>query len=254
MSGRALIGHTGFVGSNLLQEGRYDALFNSANSMEMRGQNFAEVVCAGASAVKWKANADPAADWAAISALIGNLLHLKANRFVLISTVDVYQPPLGVTEDDPASEDGAAYGVHRTRLERLVANTFPKHLILRLPALYGRNLKKNALYDLRHDNMVAAIDARGSFQWYDARRLERDIASIAKTGLQVVNITAEPVKMSEIADRFFPGKLSVPDETKILGRYDMQTKYAHLLGGSGRYHFDRQAVLDGIGDYLAEGL
>ena len=247
---RALIGHTGFVGSNLVEQGAYDALFNSRNSGEMRGRRFDEVVCAGVSAVKWKANREPEADKAHIEALIANLGQIEAGRFVLISTVDVYQNPDGVSEDDPADETGAAYGVNRARLERFVAETFPNHLVLRLPALYGRHLKKNAIYDLRHGNMVEAIDPRNAFQWYDVRRLERDMRTFVEAGLHCVNVPAEPVPMSAIGERFFPGQLRAPDPAKPALRYDMRTRHAGLLGGRDPYHFDRDQVLDGIGDYL----
>lgn len=250
---RALIGHTGFVGGNLVRAGRYEALFNSSNSETMRGGHFKEVVCAGISAVKWKANKEPETDRAAIHILIENLKHVTADRFVLLSTIDVYQPPVGVTERDPAASEGAPYGVHRAAFERFIAKTFTNHLIIRLPALYGRGLKKNAIFDLRYDNMVDAIDPRGSFQWYDVRRLECDIAAITDANLTLVNIAPEPVTIATIAERFFPGKLREADPNKSAVSYDMQTIHAGVLGGADLYHFDRETVLNSIGNYLESG-
>jgi nucleoside-diphosphate-sugar epimerase len=251
---RALIGHTGFVGSNLIQFGRYDALFNSKNSGDLREERFDEVVCAGVSAVKWMANKEPEADWRGIASLIENLKHVKAKRFVLISTVDVYQKPIDVTEADLADDDGAAYGVHRAKLEHFVASTFENCLILRLPALFGRGLKKNAIFDLRHNNMVEAIDPRACFQWYDVRRLEKDMATISRAKISLMNIAAEPIPMAEIGERFFPGKLRKPDPSKPAARYDMKTRYANSLDGAGSYHFSRADVIESIGDYLRENL
>ena len=46
----ALIGHTGFVGSNLTNKHTFPALFNSTNIEEMRGGTFDSVVCAGVQA------------------------------------------------------------------------------------------------------------------------------------------------------------------------------------------------------------
>ncbi|KMO24759.1 hypothetical protein QR79_10720 [Methylobacterium indicum] len=250
---RALIGYTGFVGSNLRDAGHYDAFYNSANSTEMRGREFDEVVCAGVSAVKWKANREPDADWAQISALIENLRQLRVRRFVLISTVDVYQHPIGVTEDDAADEQGAAYGVHRAKLERFVAETFPNHAIVRLPALYGPGLRKNAIYDLQHDNMIEAINPGGCFQWYDVSCLHGDLKKIAEGKVKLINIAAEPVRMSEIGDRFFPGKLRPLDPLEAAPRYDMHTRHAPLLGGTTRYHYTREQVLGGIEAYLKAG-
>ena len=48
---RCLIGHTGFVGGNLLRQGRFDALFNSRNIAELAGQSFDEIWCCGVSAL-----------------------------------------------------------------------------------------------------------------------------------------------------------------------------------------------------------
>ncbi|GJD76312.1 Rossmann-fold NAD(P)-binding domain-containing protein [Methylobacterium goesingense] len=253
MMGRALIGHTGFVGTNLLAHGKYGALFNTANSRQMCGQHFKEVVCAGTSAIKWKANKDPVADWAGVSNLIENLEGVRADYFVLISTVDVYQNPINVTEMDFASEEGAAYGANRAKLERFIRERFKHHLIVRLPALYGVGLRKNAIYDLQNDNMVEKIDPLGSFQWYDVRRLEADLAAIRDQDLKLLNISAEPIEMREIGDRFFPGKLRAPDPTNAPVRYDMRTLHPTVLGGRGAYHFSRSQVLEGISSYLEAG-
>ena len=42
---KALIGYTGFVGSNLQRAARFDALFNSRNYRAMADCNFDLVVC-----------------------------------------------------------------------------------------------------------------------------------------------------------------------------------------------------------------
>ncbi len=248
---RALIGYTGFVGSNLLAAGGFDAQYNSTNSADMRGRDFDEVVCAGVSAVKWKANRDPEADWQHVSGLVENLRQITARRFVLISTVDVYQRPIDVTEDDAADEQGGAYGVHRAKLERFVAQTFADYVIVRLPALYGPGLRKNAIYDLQHNNMVDAINPNGRFQWYDVGRLHDDLEAISNKSLNIINIATEPVAMSEIGDRFFPGMLRVPNPSEAAPSYDMRTRHADLLGGKAPYHYSREQVMAGIEAYLA---
>jgi hypothetical protein len=54
----ALIGHTGFVGSNLADQCNYSDCFNSKNISEMRGRSFDLVVCAGIQAKKWRVGSE----------------------------------------------------------------------------------------------------------------------------------------------------------------------------------------------------
>src|SRR5215831_13556219 len=193
----ALIGYTGFVGGNLLRQRSFDALLNSANIDQIDGRSFDLVVCAGARAEKSKANADPERDLNEIERLTHALEHAEAQKLVLISTVDVFVDPVGVDEDSPTPTTGLdAYGRNRRRLEQIVASRFDA-LIVRLPALFGHGLRKNALYDLLHDNDVAKIDARGSFQFYDVRRLWLDINAAIDHELSLVHLPTEPATVGE---------------------------------------------------------
>lgn len=94
----ALIGHSGFVGTTLLRQRRFDACFRSTDIERIRGQRFDTIVCAGIRATKWQANREPDADRLAIQALQAALDDVQCRRFVLISTVDVFERPLGVDE------------------------------------------------------------------------------------------------------------------------------------------------------------
>ncbi|WP_132251109.1 NAD(P)-dependent oxidoreductase [Methylobacterium segetis] len=250
---RALIGYTGFVGANMLQRGSFDALYNSVNSAEMRGRHFAEVVCSGVSAVKWKANKDPEGDKNAIDALIGNLQHLRADRFVLISTVDIYSRAMDVDEDTYPEENTQAYGRNRRYLERWVEHHFGNHHIIRLPALYGTGLKKNAIYDLCNGKMVDQINPLSEFQWYDVRRLNEDLQHIILEGGPIFNISPEPVAMMQVVKNFFP-RVSLTSSDVPPVKYDVQTKFSRVLGGSGKYHFSVDQVLKGIGNFVANGI
>ena len=94
-----LIGYTGFVGGNLASQRNYDVLINSKNFHSMEGKTYDYVVCAGVPAVKWKANKEPEADLAHINELVDVLKTVKAKRFTLISTIDVYSVNKDVDED-----------------------------------------------------------------------------------------------------------------------------------------------------------
>ena len=143
---RALIGHTGFVGQNLQRQSDFDATYNLKNIDDIRGQTFDEIFCAATPPEKWKTNADPESDWRAIERLMSALREARANRFVLISTVDVYPVPRGVNERTPIDPDAAQpYGRHRLRVEMMAGQLFERTIVVRLPALFGPGLKKNTL-------------------------------------------------------------------------------------------------------------
>jgi dTDP-4-dehydrorhamnose reductase len=243
----ALIGSTGFVGGNLLREYPFAACYHSANIETIRGGHFDLVVCAGAPAAKWKANQDPAADRAGVGRLMTALERVRTERFVLISTVDVYGRVDGVDEDCPPT-GATPYGRHRLELEHFVVHHFHS-LIVRLPALFGSGLKKNAIYDLLHNNQIDKIDSRAVFQFYNVRRLWRDIRLAAGAGLSLVHLATQPVSTAEVARSAFGLDWSNP----LLATppaYDLRTRHAALYGGANGYIRNKNHVLTDLAEFV----
>jgi hypothetical protein len=250
MSVTALIGYTGFVGTNLLEQAAFTELYNSKNIEEMRGKDYDLVVCAGVSAVKWWANKHPEEDWAGIARLIDVIKAVRARRFVLISTIDVYPAPSGVDESTPL--DGVpnhAYGTHRHRLERVIEQSFAKRHVIRLPGLFGSGLKKNVIFDLLNDNCLDAINPESSFQYYDLALLWNDVRKVLDEELELVNFATEPIATQTILSRFFPGKV-VGQNRAGKAAYDMKSVHAPRWGGSAGYLYGGGVVLDGLARYL----
>lgn len=246
----ALIGHSGFVGGHLAGPGREG--FNSRNFREMRGRRFGEIVCAGVSAAKYLANRDPEGDAAAIAALTGVLDTVEAERFVLISTIDVYPDPASGADEsaDPGDGPDHAYGRNRLALERWARARFDSCAIVRLPALFGTGLRKNALFDLLTGNQVEKIDPAGIFQFYPLRLLAGDLDRISEAGADTVNLFPEPVAMRTVIDRFFPdAPVGAPGGSPP--RYDLSTRHAGLFGETGRYRMPAGAVLDEMAAFVA---
>jgi len=244
----ALIGHTGFVGSNLRRHAAFDLQVNSSNVDELRGRKFDLVVCAGARAEKWKANQAPDADLAGIERLLSALRELRTERFVLVSTVDVFETPVGVDESAPA-DARHAYGRHRRMLEQLCEERFGAQ-VLRLPGLFGPGLKKNAVYDLLHENQVEKIHPDSTYQFYDVRHLWPDAQKAHAAGIRLLHLATEPVAMSEVARRCFGRELRAP--TSAPARYDLRSRHAALWGGRGGYLRSRDEVLRGLEQFVAE--
>lgn len=173
---RALIGFTGFVGANLLAQAKFDSLFNSKNVARIAGASFGTVVCAAAPATMWAANKDPDADLRNIRVLVDALSDVKAERFVLISTIAVLaDAAAGLDENSAQFETQKAYGRNRRQLEVAVAAQFPRCHIVRLPALFGLGLKKNFLFDIL--NPVPSFLTRDKFREL-GERLSSDAGQI----------------------------------------------------------------------------
>jgi nucleoside-diphosphate-sugar epimerase len=246
MTVAALIGHTGFVGGNLKAQGTYDDLYNSSNIASIAGRKYDLIVSAGAPAAKWLANKDPAADLRSIEKLKYALQQVEADKFVLISSVDVYPNPVGVDEKTPI--DYAAlqpYGKHRRMLEEFVAARFPGASIIRLPGLFGPGIKKNVVYDFLNENRLDLVHQDGVFQFYDLANLTRDMRTCVDARLRVVNFATEPVSTREVAEqvfgRAFENTLPPPGP-----HYDFRTLHAHTFGRRGTYLASRDEVLSSM--------
>lgn len=148
---KCLVGCTGFVGSNLYHETTFDAAFHRIDVNQAYDSHPDLLVYAGMTAAKFLANQDEAADFAVVREAERNIERIAPKRLVLISTVDVLPHPVGV--DESASIDMAAcdaYGRNRRKLELWAMDHVKDTLIVRLPALFGKGLKKNFLFDLLH--------------------------------------------------------------------------------------------------------
>lgn len=245
----ALIGFSGFVGSTLLKQKSFDALYRSTNIHEIDGREFDVVVCAGAPAQKWIANSNPEDDKENIESLINHLKKIKCNTFILISTVDVFHKPMNVDESTLTDEGGLhPYGFHRRMLEQFVEQKFSNHLIVRLPGLVGPGLRKNVIYDFLNDNNVHVIDSRGVFQFYPMVNLWYDICTALRNQLDLVHLTAEPISVEEISEKGF-GRPFAQEMNTAPARYDMQSLYADLLGGQDKYQYSVRETIQAIRAY-----
>lgn len=245
----ALIGCSGYVGTTLLRQTRFDACYRSTNIGESAGLRFGTVVCAGAPAQKWLANREPEVDRSRIDALIEAIGRIECETFVLISTVDVFACPVAVDEASVVDDSVlSAYGLNRLRLERYVTATYPRALIVRLPGLVGPGLRKNVVFDLHNENRLEAIDSRAVFQFYPMVNLWYDIERALEAGLSLLHLTAQPVSVADVASlgfgRHFANVLDGPP-----AHYDMRTRHAALFGGQSDYQYTTRETILAIRAY-----
>ncbi len=238
-----LIGYSGFVGSNLDRRRLFDKKYNSRNIEDIKGKNYSYVYCAGVTATKWLANKEPDSDLKGIVRLLNALREISCERFVLISTIDVYRRPEDVDEDTPIVTEGLhPYGLHRRLVETFVQERFPNHHIIRLPGLFGANLKKNVIFDFLHDNQVETVHSDAVYQFYCLDTLCRDIETVIEHGIRLANFATEPISVGEMANYAFGREfLNKPHENPA--RYNMKTKYGHLFGSEKPYILSKEQVL-----------
>ncbi|MCH5207646.1 MAG: NAD(P)-dependent oxidoreductase [Oscillospiraceae bacterium] len=143
-----LVGYTGFVGSNIYAKGKIDRAFNSKNIAQAYGASPDLLIYAGLRAEKYLANNAPEKDMQLICEAEENIKGIDPKKIVLISTVDVFKDPVNVDETSEIYCDGLhPYGLNRYRLECWVRDNYHDAVIVRLPALFGINIKKNFIYD-----------------------------------------------------------------------------------------------------------
>ena len=238
---KALIGHTGFVGSNLLKQAEFDRCYNSKNIEEIIDEQFELVVCAGVSSIKWKANKSPKEDFQQIQRLIENLEATKFKRLILISTIAVY--------DNPADN---AYGCNRLYLETYLKNNFDNVSIVRLPSLFGSGLKKNAIYDLINKDEQFLPHQDSTFQYYCLDTLWQDIQTMQSANIKTLNISTEPIVFRDIL-KLFQSNYLCSDSNKIVHE-DMHSAHAAVWGKQKPYLYDRIEIISNLERFIKENV
>lgn len=254
----ALIGYTGFVGSNLLDAHEFDDLYNSSNIAEIVGREYDLVVSAGNRADSFRINNDGASDLSEIDQLIDTVLAAEIGKLVLISTVCVYPEGGAPDESAPLSAKGLTpYGANRLHQERRLSDAVDT-TVVRLPQLYGARLKKGVVYDLANNYRVEHIRPENRFQHYDVRRLWSDIGIALGNRLSSVNVATPPLTNAQLASEVFgrdiSGQVPPEPESRFAQMYtrNMKTQHAELFGGTEEYFLTEEAELASLREFVAD--
>jgi len=247
---KAIIGYTGFVGTNLINQNKFDLFYNSSNISEINGKEFDLLVIAAPSAVKWKANQEPEQDLQMINDLISHLKNVKAKQIIQISTIDIYKNPIDVDENTNIETEGLhPYGKNRFYLEEFIKNQFKKHLIVRLPALFGNGLKKNFIYDLLNNNCLELTHKDSIFQFYNLDNLWVDISIALKNNISLLNIATEPTSAKEIAKKIFNVEFNNTPE-KDPANYNIKSIYSNLWDNKNEYLYDKKQIFKDLKKFI----
>lgn len=146
---KAIVGYDGFVGSNIVRKVKFDQLYNKANIEKSYGSEPDLLIYAGVPAEVYYANKYPEKDLEIVNNAINNIKKIKPKKIVLISSVNVYPNNEQGDENKKVDlEDLEPYGKNRRILENWVKENLKDYLIVRLPGLFGKGIKKNFIYDL----------------------------------------------------------------------------------------------------------
>jgi nucleoside-diphosphate-sugar epimerase len=247
----ALIGFTGFVGSNLLRQKQFNDLYNSKNIDEICGKHYDLLFISALPAAKWLANQDPEKDKAQINKLARCLEKVQADQVLLISTIDVYPNPVDVNEETEIEiEKCQTYGKHRLEFEFFVKNLFDTKIV-RLPGLFGQGLKKNIIYDFLNNNNIEQIESRNSFQFYSLENIANDIDKVLSTNIKLLNLATEPVSVIEVAAHCLFKDFKNELDKKPLVKYDFRSIHANTWGGKNGYLYSKNQVLSDLEQYVS---
>jgi hypothetical protein len=192
----ALIGSRGLFGNKILTFCTPDCTYNSDNINDLSRANFDTVICAAPSANRRIAQVDPEADANSVDQIISALSSHRIKRLILIGTIDTIVHPESV------------YGRNRLRLENFVKQEFVHHYVLRFGNIVDTTIKKNVLYDLKHNQFLDSINLDSMTQWYPLDRLQADIEHALTYDKYEHTLVSDSIQVREIVEKFFPEKLS----------------------------------------------
>ena len=211
-----LIGHTGFIGSNLKQQFQTKSNYNSKNISKIIGRDFHTLICAGTSSKRWQANKFPKADIKAIIKLINILKKVKTAKFILISTIEVYGNNNYKNELSKTNKkNNTDYGLNRLFLEDFIKKNFDS-LIIRLPIVYGKSFKKNFIFDLINKKNLDQLNYDDIVQIYNVDNLINDINYCLRKKIKEFNVWSEPIKLGQLAKKIFNINIAKKKEPRIM--------------------------------------
>ena len=207
MTTNCIIGHTGFVGSNIISNCsiKFDEFYNSKNINTIK-DNYNIILFSGLSGNVGYANINYIEDLKNVNFFINKLTTIKCNKFILISTINVYSnlnSKMMESEILELNDSIDYYGKHRLIFEKFIVENYIDYHILRLPSIYGNNLKKGILFDLLNQNYLEGICIEDKLQFYDLLNINEDIQYICNNNIKILNLVSEPIYVKDIINNIF---------------------------------------------------
>jgi len=207
-----VIGGNGLVGSAIVRYLGTNKVpykkIQRENSSEFIGTSCDLLIYANGNAFKYKATEDPFFDFNATVASTAFYLHnIKFNKYIHISTVDVYDDTSSFerTKEDAVidAEKLSVYGYHKLLAESYVRRFCKSCLIFRLPGLVGKGLTKNPVYDYISKNKKVMISPNSTMNFIHTDFIAESIFKVYNSGCinEIFNLAAyNSMELNRIQD------------------------------------------------------
>ena len=248
----AIFGYSGLVGSYFIKRNKFEEFYNSSNIRDSMNREYDEIVVCCIPAVKWLANKYPEKDTCDIERIKDVFKTIHAKKVTLVSTIDIYDNINNKSNENThiQYEKNNTYGRNRFLFEEFIKVTFNDYHIIRLPALFGRGLKKNIIYDLLNNHNVSDVPIHSTFQWYNLEWLNDDVMICKKNNIKECNLFTEPLETICIVNLFKQCDLKKNDNDAHI-TYDVQTiNHRYFPHGSNGYIRTKQDVLKNIEKFI----
>lgn len=232
----ALVGYNGTIGSVLKDQICFNNLFNSKNIDQLSNQQYDLVYCSAPTGSRVWANNNADKDKENINSIIKQLAQSNIKKFVLISTVDTQ-----IRSNTP-------YGKSRLYFENSIKEIFNDYHIVRLCSLIDSSIKKNLLYDIKHNQYLDKVNPLLYMQWYPMHRLSNDIQICINNQINEINLVSEPIQNKDILNRFC--KHIKPSYSESVTDYDLVCNYSKVFSGYKQYINSKSEIFKHMEDYL----
>ena len=169
---------------------------------------------------------------ASLATVYRSLFDFPCDRYVFLSTVDVYNcpgDPEATREDTPIDSLAlGAYGFHKRQAELSVMRTCPNYLVLRLGQMIGSGLKKGPLYDIIKKQPLW-IDSQSRFPFINTTNVGHALFQLLDAGVdrEVFNVCGRgSVEFSRVQELFPAFEQSSSQSDLAVQRYEIATEKA----------------------------
>lgn len=207
-----VVGGKGLTGSAIvryLKKNNYEfEIITRENKESYINKQCETLIYANGNAKKYLANEDPYFDFnASVNSVSFYLHNIKFQRFVHISTIDVY-PDCSTKEltNENISIDiskQSIYGFHKYLAEQNVMKFAEKFLIFRLPALVGIGLTKNPIFDFINPEKKVFINENSALNVIDTDFIASSIFNLINQNIsnEIFNLVSKnSIKISQIEE------------------------------------------------------